>query len=287
MLGEAGCKLNHAGGWFSQTNQLSAVPSIAGNRTTIGKLAAVADDPVALDYAPPPKWQGRRPVWLLVLLLSGGHLLTAFICFMRRRIFTILSALSLLLCVAVVAVWTRSHYVPDTFSRTTASPQADGSLRTRSTWVTFADGECRVITWLADYSPGLIQRYRTPPAAEPLHWRSDPHYRYLWRDYVGTGGVQRKWEGLGFAYLVHPGDSTGSIPGTVPPATALMTGTFAKAPLWPISMATILLPASWAARRCKRFRLMRKGRCPSCGYDLRATPERCPECGAVPPGADR
>ena len=31
--------------------------------------------------------------------------------------------------------------------------------------------------------------------------------------------------------------------------------------------------------------LRRRGRCPNCGYDLRASPGRCPECGAAAGGA--
>jgi hypothetical protein len=42
------------------------------------------------------------------------------------------------------------------------------------------------------------------------------------------------------------------------------------------------LPAWQLARLHRRRMAKREGRCSKCGYDLRATPERCPECGAVP-----
>ena len=43
---------------------------------------------------------------------------------------------------------------------------------------------------------------------------------------------------------------------------------------------TAILPAAWMIARNRCLARVEAGLCPSCGYDLRATPGRCPDCGA-------
>jgi len=46
-----------------------------------------------------------------------------------------------------------------------------------------------------------------------------------------------------------------------------------------------LLPGALSGlRELRRQNLNVEGTCKQCGYDLRATPERCPECGVAPEG---
>ena len=59
--------------------------------------------------------------------------------------------------------------------------------------------------------------------------------------------------------------------------------TAVEAPFWFLVIISGALPSWWAlnARRRRRLRRLEGGRCVKCGYDLRATPDRCPECGAA------
>jgi hypothetical protein len=53
---------------------------------------------------------------------------------------------------------------------------------------------------------------------------------------------------------------------------------------WPLLLSAAL-PAWWLVRTAKARAEKRVGACRVCGYDLRATPDRCPECGHEPGAA--
>jgi hypothetical protein len=51
-------------------------------------------------------------------------------------------------------------------------------------------------------------------------------------------------------------------------------------PLWPIAALSLPLTAVRSIKWRRRQR-SKVGCCAKCGYDLRATPQRCPECGTA------
>jgi hypothetical protein len=74
------------------------------------------------------------------------------------------------------------------------------------------------------------------------------------------------------------------------PASA-MPYTIVVVPHYSIAVPGLLCAVVLATREASRRRAARRagaGLCPACGYDLRATPDRCPECGTAiaPPPAE-
>jgi hypothetical protein len=57
---------------------------------------------------------------------------------------------------------------------------------------------------------------------------------------------------------------------------------FMSVPVWFFSAIFLLMPTIWCLSALIRKKMRAVGHCHDCGYDLRATPDRCPECGTIP-----
>jgi kynurenine formamidase len=158
-----------------------------------------------------------------------------------RILLTAATALSLVLCVASVALWVRSHSLSDHY---------------RSRWFTAAVPRGAIVLLWTDRGPSI--------GRTPWGYRSAPAF-----DDEALEAFPTQWFLLpGFGYL-----DTG-------PPKATRAYTVVRVRLWLVTAATAALPSlrllAAVARRARRHP---SGLCPACGYDLRATPDRCPECG--------
>ena len=178
---------------------------------------------------------------------------------MKRRLFNLLAALSLLLLVAAAVLWgwTSGTYRNVRFSRVVAGTPS-------AAWECFdLSAHCGAIR----IGRMVIWNYRgaSPGPGWKVETSGSPRSTVAWvsHTFAGFGATDKTW------------DAT---------ATVRRRTQELVVPLWAVIALCAVLPAL-AARRLYRQTLCdrrrRHGRCPHCGYDLRASPERCPECGGA------
>lgn len=167
---------------------------------------------------------------------------------MLRRVFSIASGLSLLLCLATVVLWARSYWVADSWDWDIAGTRVSvGSVR-------------GVVWW---------DRIRFTPASQARYSRGPGYHRQM----VGGGRGNVAGPGWSFAGFRWVDSHMNLRPGAI---TIVIQGL--RIPDWGLVLASLILPGAWLIRSRSRRRNP-PGLCRRCGYDLRATPDRCPECG--------
>ena len=174
---------------------------------------------------------------------------------MKRYLLNLLTLVSLLLFVAIVSVWVVSYSVEVGLTYAHV-PAGRGPV------------DVVVVECAAGRGNGWVgfDSYSAAPdptvaVASGAGWG----FRRPSRDPAGR--AEERF--LGFAYHdLKPGD--------------WIHYTGVAFPLWLPALVFISFPSVISYRRIRGDRRRRLGLCPSCGYDLRATPGRCPECGGTP-----
>jgi hypothetical protein len=172
-----------------------------------------------------------------------------------RAIITGLTLISLMVCLAIVGLWLRSHAIQDSFN-----------------WEFTTSAALYNVELISGEGDQVLKLHREVYIQDQREFLASFHRNN-----------QR-----GFFYLVYPYPMSAAMGGRrfflrcrqIGNHTVIVAGI----PIWTIALFTGILPliqgSLYVRRRIRRAN--RLAACVSCGYDLRATPKRCPECGTVP-----
>jgi hypothetical protein len=183
---------------------------------------------------------------------------------MKRRLLDLVTALSLLLCVATLILWPHSYRGNST--AVWRSVSYDGYL-TEWTFVGVesAAGYVCFSPWRHRVEPVNWFRFEGPVTRRRMFDCAWSGNRPRWPGFSGPD-----YCGIQFRHFTEPYT-----------APQVYEGWAVTLPYWLISPTLAILPGFAASRWVRRRGRSARGLCARCGYDLRATPGRCPECGAT------
>lgn len=183
---------------------------------------------------------------------------------MKRTLFTIASGLSLLLCVLTAALWARD--TEDTRSREIVMTVPDSTV--------FA-----LVLFNGQIWCGHFTAHQGAPGKWDLCFVTDYRWSLGMYCFVMTHEFGHDWNHMGgFGAVSYSGRAHHEL---------FASGQIIGFPAWVGMLGLLTLPVLQAVSVVRAQRHGREGLCPSCGYDMRATPDRCPECGVVPARGER
>jgi hypothetical protein len=180
------------------------------------------------------------------------------------------TVVSAVFCVATVVLWVRSYRVTDVLTWRRYHGSVESERR-----VTVYSSRGRLMLNVSRFQYLVIFIGDPRP---PFEWRRMPGESvtesYAWYEPT-TGSTRLTRRRLGGVEFVRAEPTDGD---PLRERTTSVSG-----PWSPLAAACGILPTRSLFRLRRRRRSARRGLCAACGYDLRATPDRCPECGCTPP----